>query len=70
MSKLQTYNYESIMEQLNKIETTDQTHQAAISDILYGLENEHRMHWIDDALSEDGLPSTETIFNHYNINPY
>ena len=61
------YNYDKIQEQLNKVEPTNEAHRDAITQILYGLENEHRMHWIDDDLTDMGLPSTNTIFTYYNI---
>jgi hypothetical protein len=64
---LPTFDYSLIERQLNVIETEDQSHIDAIEIILNGLENEHRMHWIDTELFEQGLPSTETIFSHYNI---
>jgi len=72
MPELKSYDYIGIQEQLNRILGTDipETHTKSIEYILYGLENEHRMHWIDDALHEDGLTSTSTIFDTYNINLY
>ena len=64
------YNYDSIMDQLNKVETDNKAHRDAIEQILYGLENEHRVHWIDDDLANMGLPSFRTITEYYHISLY
>jgi N-acetylglucosamine-6-phosphate deacetylase len=67
MKSLPTYNYPKLINQLSQITPINHQHELAIEQILYGLENDHRFHWINDALADDGLPSIETILNYYEI---
>ena len=67
MSHIKTYNYPKLIKSLNAITTTNQSHESAIAQIIYGLENQHRVHWINDALTEDGLPTVYTILDFYHI---
>lgn len=70
--ELQEYDYESIIEQFDKIdqENLPEHHKYAWEVIENGLINDWRMSWIEDHLVDEGLPSTQTIFSYYNIKPY
>jgi hypothetical protein len=69
--EIKQFNYKAIHDQLDALDgELNPMHDDAIEIILHGIDNEHRMHWIDDELAEKGLPSTTTIFEVYHINLY
>lgn len=61
------YNYEAIIAQLQNCKPADSIQESAIGDFIYFLENNHRMHWIDDALMEDYSETTKTLASKLNI---
>lgn len=62
-----TYNYRAIINQLINALPKHPEHANAIRDFIYYLENNYRMHWIDDALLEDYSETTETLTLKLNI---
>lgn len=58
---LQTYDYQAIIDQLVKARPNFPDYTEAIDDFIYYLENDYRMHWIDDALMEDHQECVETL---------
>jgi hypothetical protein len=69
---LQEFNYESILKQLDQVLETDISPgiRESIEILQEGLEDNKRMHWIDDDLTSMGLTSSTGIFTLFNINPY
>lgn len=62
-----SYDYSKIITDLLKAQERHPEWRQAIGDFVYYLENNYRMHWIDDCLMQDYSETTETLANKLNI---
>lgn len=69
---LKDYDYDSIIAQLRAIpeENYRPRHKEMIEIIIHGLENQWRIHWINDKLWENHYSNLASIFIYHNIKPY